>query len=567
MRLLSVKPVEATARVYRKPKSTKTICVFDCETDPFAHGVTIKPFTCGFFDGEQYIDFWGDDCISQFADYIDVRRNSNPKEKLLIFAHNLGGFDIHFLYDYFDSGHTPLVIGSRICQAQIFGHEWRDSYKIIAAPLRAYQKDDFDYTKLERHCRETYRDEILLYQRHDCEYLFTLVSEFFEMFGDRITIGNCAINMLESFHGYKRLIAVQDRALRPYFYGGRCQCLETGVLKDDWKVYDVNSMYPHVMAHFSHPIGNELHRGSRLAPNTAFARIDCVNDGALPERGGMGELSFKRHDGIFLASIHEINAGIETGSLRIRRVLETFDFVQWGNFKDFVYHFYDLRLEAKANGDKLRDLYYKLLLNNAYGKFAQSPERYSDYVVIRGDHIPNGGLFSCICKPGEERHTLTCISEANPGGWTPRYSFEDRIIYERDQQKGRKTYFNVATGASITAAARAELLRGIRRADRPIYCDTDSIICRTLNVDADPTKLGAWKLEATGDTMAIAGKKMYALFENGAPVKQASKGSQLSALEVLAVANGGKILYKSAQPTFALDGSVTYIEREIQATS
>jgi len=181
MRLLSQKPRIPELREYKKPKTHGRICVFDSETDPFEAGASIKPFTCGFYDGEDYVDFWGDDCIDQFGRYMHSRRG----ERLLVYAHNLGGFDVHFLYDYFDPDSTPLVIGARIAKVDIFGQEWRDSLKIIPVPLRDFQKDVFDYSKNKRAVREDHREEICLYQRHDCEYLYTLVSEFHATFGHR----------------------------------------------------------------------------------------------------------------------------------------------------------------------------------------------------------------------------------------------------------------------------------------------------------------------------------------------------------------------------------------------
>ena len=76
-------------------------------------------------------------------------------------------------------------------------------------------------------------------------------------------------------------------------------------------------------------------------------------------------------------------------------------------------------------------------------------------------------------------------------------------------------------------------MRAIHRADTPYYCDTDSIICKALpeggGVRIHPTDLGAWKIEATGDKIAVAVKSCIVSGEDGEVVKLASKGVRMSA--------------------------------------
>src|SRR6185312_6726677 len=96
--------------------------------------------------------------------------------------------------------------------------------------------------------------------------------------------------------------------------------------------------------------------------------------------------------------------------------------------------------------------------------------------------------------------------------WKPYGELGDKVIWQRKAEIKESSYYVVAIGASITSAARAYLFDALQRADDPVYCDTDSIVCKHLQGPLDATKLGAWKLEAQGDAIAIAGKKMYALF-------------------------------------------------------
>lgn len=526
----------------------KRLAVFDSETDPFSIGCDPKPFTCCFYDGTEYTEFWGTDCIHQFFAWL-----SDQSEEYLIYAHNGGNFDFHFMLDYLDDGSDPFIIGTRLVKISLGGQEFRDSYSIIPVPLADFSKIEFDYTKMELGEREKNREEILYYQRDDCKQLFTLVSGFHEMFGDRLTMAGAALPMLNSMHGFGRIGAHTDQIMRPYFYGGRNQCFETGILipKKKWEIYDRNSMYPTVMRDNLHPISGNMEWGIRINSKTCFAKIEARNDNCLPSRAENGSLDFTRESGVFFASIHEINAGLETGTLRIIRVLETCNFEDRENFGEFVEKFYTLRLLADAEGNKAAKLFYKLLLNSSYGKFALNPLKFENIFFSASGALPQGPM----------------ATPDNPEGWFPSCMRENSIFWSRPSEKRNNQFINVATAASITGAARADLHRAICLATRPIYCDTDSVICEGLGgVTFDEKELGAWKTEASGDIAAIAGKKMYAVFDKEKAVKKASKGVRLTAEQIRDVANGEVIEYANPVPKFNLDGSRTWINRRIQMT-
>ena len=120
------------------------------------------------------------------------------------------------------------------------------------------------------------------------------------------------------------------------------------------------------------------------------------------------------------------------------------------------------------------------------------------------------------------------------------------------------------TGASITGAARAELMMAVYHADRPIYCDTDSVVCRNLDMPKHPTELGAWKLETVANESAIARKKLYALFQDGKVVKQASKGVRLTAEQIRSVCMGNTVVWEADAPTINIAGIQTFMRREIK---
>jgi len=180
-------------------------------------------------------------------------------------------------------------------------------------------------------------------------------------------------------------------------------------------LYDRNSMYPAEMRDTLHPISNRPELQSKIDKDTDFACIEAINRGALPMRDEKGGLDFTVGKGIFYATIHEINAGLETGTLDILKVKHAWKFDRKATFAEFVERFYSLRQTAKANGDKVRDILYKLCLNSPYGKFALNPRKFKQWAMTIGE-IPEPQATS-----------------ANPEGWSLHSQSGDLFIWSRPQ--------------------------------------------------------------------------------------------------------------------------------------
>lgn len=521
-------------------ETDKTLAVIDLETDPFDAGKKVQPFVLGFYDGSHYRHFWGNDCVDRFFKFL-----GRCKRKYLIYAHNGGKFDFHFMLKYFDE--NCMIIKSRIVKWKYREHEFRDSFAILPVPLSSlgsvYNKKEIDYTKMNASSREENKKEILEYLRYDCFTLYSAIEKFKEMFPERnyLTIGMLAIKKLKDLHEFERGDEVYDNDLRPFFFGGRNQAFQTGIVRGSFKLYDVNSMYPHVMRKYRHPVSVGHNIKSSITSKTAFARITARNENALPLRGDDGRLAFDKKYGEFFASIHEIEVAEELGLLRIEKVHEAYEFHKYSTFDCFVDTYNILKIDAERTGDKLGRTFYKLLMNSAYGKFAQNPAEYVDYKITQ-DSV----------QPSDD-------------GWTLSESFYDIFLWERPRP-GKIGYNNVATAASITGAARAELLRGIASSDTPLYCDTDSIIAKNVDVELDKERLGAWKIETTGNKVAIAGRKTYCVLDDEKCVKSASKGVRLTPEEIISVASGNTVEKTQDAPTFSLKYGQRKMVRNIKMT-
>jgi hypothetical protein len=512
----------------------KTIYTFDTETDPFSYGRIPKVFSCGIYDGENWHYEWGENCLIKMREFISNLPSG------IIYVHNGGRFDFYLTLNWFDG--KMAIISSRIIKAYGLGHEWRDSYAIYPEALATYKKDEIDITLLEKKTRNKYKSKIISYMRGDCVYLYEIVTKFWSEFGDNLTIGATAMKQIKRLHKFDTLSAEDDSRIRSrYYYGGRVQCFEKGIITPNENerlyCYDINQCYPTSMRNYLHPIGSPVFT-NRISDQTFFLSVIGYSNGCFPVRTDDGGLSFPIGEAIFNVSIHEYNAAIETDQFKTYKILECVDFDKIGCFDEFIDEFHGKRKQAQLNGDKLFASFYKRVCNSGYGKFAQSPYNYKDYLIKPLGVYVSGYVEDFICG--------------------------DSVLWSKESKD--VTRYNVATGASITGCSRSFLIRALAQAKRPLYCDTDSIICESLgtNVEYDDYKLGAWKTEKVGDKFALAGRKLYALFNNGECVKMACKGVRLTPEQIELVANGGKVTWKKDAPTFSLKRGTRFIHRDIE---
>jgi hypothetical protein len=429
-------------------------------------------------------------------------------------------------------------MSSRLVKVYFGGQQFRDSYAIIPIPLSKYKKDDFDYTKCERSVRDKYKKEILRYLKSDCQNLFELVGGFRESFGNKLTIASAGMTELLKFHEIERFTSIsEDQKFRRFYYGGRNQCFRKGILPGKWRLYDRNSMYPSEMKGEYHPISATYKTYNRLVDDFDFAIIDAENNNCLPVRDIDGSLRFTQEKGRFFATSHEIYAGLETNRIKILNVVECYKFDKKIKMDKFVDHFYSKRISAIINSQELFIILYKLLLNSPYGKFALNPDKFKEYCFTIDD-IPTGD------------------------GWLLEEQNLDIFIWSRPAPK-KDGFYNIATASSITGASRANLHRHLCIAQNPIYCDTDSIICETLDVELG-NELGQWKIEKDGDIAAIAAKKLYALFKDGETQKSASKGVRLDPFDILKICEGQEIEYELIGPAFKLNKETKFTKRKIK---
>lgn len=561
----------------KKPRKTREkpprkFAVCDSETDPFLFGRVPQPFIWGFYDGETYEQFTD---TAKFVEYIHDK-------DMILYAHNGGKFDWHFLLDYLTPGQEIMFINGRIAQAKIGECELRDSFNILPMPLAAYQKDEISYAIFEAGEREKPENwkKITDYLYTDCLYLYQLVSAFIDRHGLRLTQAGAAMKRFENVYGIK---APESSAeffdeMRPYYYGGRVQCFEKGVCDTDFKVYDINSAYPRAMLD-EHPFGVTLMQVDAL-PSDAFVcpqlffHVRAVARGCFPWREAVGKKLIYPDDDVvrdYFITGWEMRAALKHNAVDVVETVSVYDTGETINFSDYILPLYQARLSAKEIGDKVTDILSKLDMNSLYGKWGADPSAYSRSRLFDVSDIDS------LMLEGVQRGNSIFYYGGTLG--------DSLLVGSRDLEEREKRYYNVATAASITGWVRAFLFESLQSCDGPIYCDTDSIACRDGSGLDVGKELGQWKHEGDFTRYAVAGRKMYAFTNvpalNAAnamtdpdkrakalsdAVKTASKGSRLSAVEIEKVAAGGTVNYTFDAPNFSVRFGARFLERKIRRT-
>jgi hypothetical protein len=534
-----------------KSKSRRPIAVIDCETDPFQPGRIPQPFLWGFYNGTDYFNF---DTGSDLIDFLANKR-------YLVYAHNGGRFDYHYLLDYLEPNSSIMLIGGRIASFRIGQCEFRDSINILPIGLAQFQKTEIDYSIFERDTRDISenRQRIASYLKDDCVYLYQLITEFVNDYGIQITQASAAIRQWQKIAKQKPPRSDEDyyETYKKYYYGGRVQVFRRGNAQCNFSVFDINSAYPYAMLH-KHPYNLSAFESDPKISNvlgSSMVHCRCISGGSLPYRGSKGELDFPSDNMVreYHCTGWELLAGLETGAIRDLVLLSVTNWTETIDFSEYVHKFYSLRLEAKARGDKARDIFAKIFLNGLYGKWASNPDRYRKYMICDPAQIDDGSI---IQFDDDDFHI-----QGELGPW---------LLAARKLDDMEKRYYDVALGASITGFVRAYLWRALASCgvDNVLYCDTDSIATtRVGECIVEGSSLGQWKNEGRFVEYDIAGKKLYSFRgENARESKRASKGARLSAAEIHHIAIGGTVHYSPEVPTYSAKSGVFFTNRVIKQT-
>lgn len=541
----------------------------DCESDPFKVGRIPRPFIWGLYGGPSHEEYEEFTTVEDLLSFISRHCRNH-----IVYAHNGGRFDYHYLRDYINTGEPISIIAGRLSKFRIEETEFRDSMNILPVPLAEFKKDEVDYAIFEEGERDKphNREIIRRYLRSDCRYLYELIEAHRKENGVILTQASASMRAWSCQAQIKppRQTGAKYQLYKPYYYGGRVQCFESGVKRSDFTVIDINSAYPRAMLE-AHPYSTEGvwmdHLPGDKDIHKCLITLKCTAKGCFPFRLGddptRGDLFYpydERTIRRYYVTGYEFIAALKHDAIKNIQIETVHYFPESVKFEEFILGNWSRREQAKKEGNKALDIIVKLLMNSLYGKFASDYSKYMEYEVCWSDDI---------------------IKKLKEGFVIDTDWGNERKLIARPIPESKHRFYNIATAASITGYVRAMLYEAICKVSDPLYCDTDSIACADTAGLPLGDGLGEWKVEGEFDEYAIAGKKMYAFHKRGAPrtleldergdyrhYKTACKGVDLDPHQIVQVAKGNRITHEAEVPTYSVKrAGPKFINRDVKLTA
>jgi hypothetical protein len=158
------------------------------------------------------------------------------------------------------------------------------------------------------------------------------------------------------------------------------------------------------------------------------------------------------------------------------------------------------------------------------------------------EHGPTGALGVLVKYIGNNSYGKTVsrlngmemvLANERPAGYHDYQDPNDKIqhLWFKFAEPGLRAYHQPQIGTFITAYVRMQVRRAALQApDAWLYADTDCVMFnRPVDLDIDPLRYGAWKVESNGDLYRVIGKKIY-FKEDGSEIH--AKGMNIKRLTV-----------------------------------
>jgi len=355
-------------------------------------------------------------------------------------------------------------------------------------------------------------DELIRYCEYDCrityEYMLLLQRTINTIGGElKTTIGSTAMNLYQ--RKYLPVGFMRDEAklkgvkafVEQSYYGGRVEAFKRGRLEEhhNLKLYDINSMYPFIMANFDVPM-----------PESVFKPKTNTIDNLRYEGVSLCKIRYKPHpdDKYYnyplLPVRYEKRLVFPHGEwighythVELRRalslgydidILESVCYARkWNMFASYVNDLYKLRMSAS---DKSEEHTYKLLLTSLYGKFGTKAFSDTKFYDMRDKPDSEIEAFSFEYFNTENE----VYGEVTDSG------------YIQKPQEAKAGYVLPIIASYITARSRI-LLHEYIATYEAWYCDTDSLI---TDHEIETSKaLGSLKIEEEIENGMIVRAKFY----------------------------------------------------------
>ena len=306
-----------------------------------------------------------------------------------------------------------------------------------------------------------------------------------------------------------------DKKLRKCIIGGRCQAFEIGEFKK-CSMYDVNSLYPHVLLENHYPIGKCKKTDEYV---DGFLGIYKVKIKSQPE---INIIPIKDDDVLDWESERTCIRWITSVSLKMlmkrKCKIGVLNGFFWPESSDELFdEYFEMPLKIKKESkNKVEKFIAKLYANSLTGKFVENVERES-LIVLNNENklytIEEHFKALEIFELGDDSNPLSfCICDMKNASDELKERAKKKLNVMIPKKRP------LVWGVFMYEYARKHLYEMIEKCDRPLYCDTDSIIVKDNDefneVVRCGNKIGQLKKEFENMRCLILGKKMYAVYDD-----------------------------------------------------
>ena len=452
-----------------------------------------------------------------------IESKTSERYPLYLFGHNIY-FDLQssdFFYFfikwkwelsfYYDKGLTYILVihkGKRNIKVLSSTNYWPCSLREVGQML-GLEKQEVDFESCTDKELSVYCKNDVKILKQSMEYYFQFVKEHdlgrfaltragqsFTAFRHRFMYKKIAI------HGDAEISAIEREA----YYGGRVECFRFGKQPlDDYVLLDINSMYPYIMKTCPVPVRTlDIAKGldisklqSVLDSYGAIAYVSLDTDEPCYAYRVGGKIVFPVGNFDTYVCTEGLRYAFEHGHLKSIHKLVLYEMAII--FHGFVDYFYALRSHYKKENNPLMEEACKILMNSLYGKFGQK------CTIEDKRYEPDGQAY----------YRIESISLKTHEQFMEYKMFNTKVV-QIGEKEARHSFVGIP--AHITEYARFLLWMIVKSigTDKVFYCDTDSVVCRKIDIDSlqypiSKTELGALSVKASFRNFIINGAKNYVM--------------------------------------------------------
>lgn len=490
----------------------------------------------GVYDGKEY---------KPYRTMVDFLRNElRPKNTGYWYYAHMGGLaDIQFVLEKILEDDRYSVEASFSGSSAVIvnikrgNHTWKfvDSLFTIRAKLAdigeliGMHKGEADFAGP--------MDELIEYNEQDCKILWHAIHQFEDLILNlgselQMTLASTAMRLIRRCYLKQDIntSGIINREIRSAYAGGRVEVFNRS--EHSGFYYDINSCYPYAM---TYPLpGNLLYSTRRLpiGDDTKAYIADLTID--VPKKLDIPPLPYPCGGSLYFPTGlrrswlcgPEIELALELGAC-IKEIHKVYVYETQSDLADFATDIYGRR---KRSSGYMKNT-YKLILNAAYGKFGERPEKSQLLINPSAEKLKKAkDMNQRALERGDDvsknpvRHYDT--------GWLHMICPGVFLV----EQLSEVQHAHVPIAAYVTSYARVGLYRHLQNAN-PYYCDTDGFATKQSDLPVSDA-LGDIKLEKTYKNALFHAPKLYAIFQDGKDPIVRAKGFSMSDLEKQDMENG-----------------------------